>query len=387
MRGTRLGAGALVALLLIGYVAAVAPAAPAGAASDVNWEYVPARISGNYQPLAGDFTGPLGAAAQDEILWYAPGDAADTLFTGAGRTFTSTHLTINGRYRPLVGDFAGDAHDDVLFYGPGGAADTLWVGGTGAAFPQSRITYTVNGDYRPVVLRDAHAADAKDRILWYAPGPSGDSEWVFAPDGDGGHSAVELTISGTYQPVVGFFGGDDAVEDVFFYAPGSAPDSLWTSKVGEGFTTSSRPVDGTYVPAVVPGPEGDGILWWADGPATDHYWRSGNLHSVPTQPFRETGTPYGSPLGIAVVAVPVGLEIALFEFEGRVEAVDLSPSQRDVGPETRPVQGDFDGDGGPDLFWYGQGARPDEVWYAELQHAETMPFWTDIPRGRGAASR
>jgi hypothetical protein len=384
MRRTRLGGGALVALLL---ALSVAGAAPAGAVSDANWEYVPTKISGRYRPLVGDFTGALGAEAQDEILWYAPGDSADTLFTGVGRTFDATRLTINGRYRPLVGDFAGDAHDDVLFYGPGGAADTLWVGGPGSAFPQSRLDDTVNGDYRPVVLRDAHAADSKDRILWYAAGPAGDSEWVFSPDGDGGHRAVGLTISGTYQTVVGFLADGDAIEDVFFYAPGSAPDSLWTSNGGEGFTSSSRPVDGTYTPAVVPGPEGDGILWWADGPATDYYWRSGSLRSVPTQRFDETGTPYGSQLGIAVVAVPVGLEIALFEFEGRIAAVDLSPSERDIGPATRPVQGDYDGDGAPDLFWYGPGARPDEVWYAELQHAETMPFWTDIRPGRGAVNR
>jgi hypothetical protein len=366
MRRIRPSARALTALALSGLMAVtvLAFAAPAGAVADEAWEYIPTRISGTYQPIVGDFTGDLGAASQTEILWYGKGDAPDTLFTGVGRTFTSTHLTINGRYRPLVGDFAGDIHDDVLLYGTGNAPDTLWVGGPGARFPTSTVAVNIKGDYRAVALRDFHAADSKDRILWYAPGSTADSEWQFASSGDGSHTSAGLKINGNFQTVPGFYNDDD-IEDVFFYAAGSANDYLWTGKVGGGFTSTPKPVNGTYEPAVVAVPGGDAILWWADGPATDRYWRSMGLASTRTPQFSAVGTVYGDPLGGTLAAIPDDLEIGMFEFEGENEPFDLSPSGRDIGDGVRPLQGDFDGDGLLDIFWYGAGSKPDEVWYQQ----------------------
>src|SRR5690349_14431435 len=91
-------------------------------------------------------------------------------------------LSINGSYQMLRGQFAGDGATDVIFYGPGSAPDSLWIGKTGVK-------------------------------------------------GTNGFTKVNLSIGGTYVPVVGDFGGDD-YDDVLFYGRGSVSDSLWISVEG-----------------------------------------------------------------------------------------------------------------------------------------------------------
>ena len=62
----------------------------------------------------------------DDIFWYAPGDAVDSIwFHGTdGRVGVNTQVI--GTYTPLAGDFDGNGYDDVFWYGPGSGTDVMW---------------------------------------------------------------------------------------------------------------------------------------------------------------------------------------------------------------------------------------------------------------------
>ena len=41
---------------------------------------------------------------------------------------------VTGTYKPFVGDFDGNGRDDVFWYAPGAAADSIWYGRSNRAF-------------------------------------------------------------------------------------------------------------------------------------------------------------------------------------------------------------------------------------------------------------
>ena len=75
---------------------------PVGAAavdSDEQWDYVAESVSGQYEPVVGNFAGDFSS----DIYWYAPGAPVDTLYIGNDgvREWTKvrvavsyTHLTL-----------------------------------------------------------------------------------------------------------------------------------------------------------------------------------------------------------------------------------------------------------------------------------------------------
>ena len=75
---------------------------------------------------AADTTG----GTADEIIWYGPGPAGDSMWTfnGPFGDPASRRLQIDGDYRPLAGNlFDQDAHrTDVLWWGPGTRSDLIW---------------------------------------------------------------------------------------------------------------------------------------------------------------------------------------------------------------------------------------------------------------------
>ncbi len=239
------------------------PLPPKGAGLDS--ELVVLDILGTYVPLAGDFDGD----GYDDILWYGPGDARDSLWLGRADGFMTRDVTVRGVYEPLVGDFDGDGRDDIFWYGPGADKDSRWYG-TATGFKHEPIR--VKGVYRPVV--GDFDGDTRDDIFWYGPGSSGDSMWPGAADRDFG-PRVKVQVTGTYLPFAGDFDGDGR-DDVFWYGPGGDHDRLWFGRGIRGrFTSVATQVNGVYEPAVgdFDGDSRADVLWYAVGGAKDSIWK------------------------------------------------------------------------------------------------------------------
>lgn len=187
----------------------------------------------------------------------------------------------------------------------------------------------INGTYQPIVGQ--FGGDAATDVLWYAPGPSSDMLWIGNAGGRGldGFTRTTLTINGRYQPIVGDFAGD-GYDDIFWYAPGTAGDSIWVSIDGADrpFRSIPKAVNGTFRPTVlrdhrgVDGTTGkDRIFWYAPGTGPDSLWR-----------FHADGT--GGHSG----------------------------SSHPLTSTVVPVAGDWDGDRLEDVVWYGAGSTPDARW-------------------------
>src|SRR3546814_6974355 len=67
-------------------------------------------------------------------------------------------LSVVGSYEPVVGDIDGDGRDDVVWYAPGPAGDSIWFG-TASGRPRSR-SFSASGTYVPLVADfDASGSD------------------------------------------------------------------------------------------------------------------------------------------------------------------------------------------------------------------------------------
>lgn len=174
--------------------------------------------------------------------------------------------------------------------------------------------------------------DEAEDVLWYRPGAGSDVIW-FGREGVRGQSRMvkrAVSVSGTYQPVVGDFSGD-GYDEILWYAPGRAQDHLWKSVAGDfGFGTRSQPlsVSGDFTWAVLEDHRGgkDDIAWIAKGDARDYIWH-----------FADDGS--GWPLNKTVSA---------------------------AGPYEL-VAGDFDGNGYDDLVLHAPGPKRDELWRSSPQ--------------------
>lgn len=214
-------------------------------------------VNGTYEPLGGDFQG----TGKDSVLWYAPGPAADYLWSWSGTSRTSKPAPVNGIYQARVGDFDGDGRDDILWYAPGPAADYIWYGTATAGRFDSR-PLTVNGHYQAVVT-DLDG-DGRDDVLWYGRGTAPD--YVHYSIGRGRHTSIRVTINGIYRPVAGDFDGDGR-GDVLWYAPGTAADYIWYGHGRRGsYQSVVTSITGTYTP-VTGDFDGDGradVAWQKD---------------------------------------------------------------------------------------------------------------------------
>lgn len=260
---------AAVAASTLGTTGGAAPS-PAGAQAETI-----------YDTVAGNFWG----GPREEAFSYASGPEADYLisfyndgYAGGPLSFQSYDYVVNGRYTPVAGDFDGDNLDEILWYAPGPAADYLW-NFTGYGTYTTR-PYTVNGVYEPVV--GDYTGDNTDDILWYAPGAQLDPMWDHVP-GSTGYTQQVYDVRGTYRPfTVDLYADGPGGEDIFWYAPGAGGDSVWDFHGGQR-RSFPDPQPGYYVPAAgdffVDGPEE--ILW--DNDAESVLW---DHHPGSTSPER-----------------------------------------------------------------------------------------------------
>lgn len=251
------------------------------------------------KPLVGDFNGDH----RSDVLFYAPGSAADVLWTSqpyveggsAASRFTATTMSISGTYTPVVGDFDGNGASDILWYVPGTGADSMWYFEDGHI--SSTASKTINGQYTPVVANFDHVDPvtdtkaAKDDIFWYSATGSS-TLW----SGVGNRTFTTRTY--TTQPpqnakvLVGNFTVDpehtDGTYDVdmLFYSAGSGADAVWSGTGTGAFSSIAKTINGTYVPVVgefdrvdqlpaqgqLPGAELTDVLWYAPGTAMDSVW-------------------------------------------------------------------------------------------------------------------
>ena len=226
-------------------------------------------INGSYRPLVGDYDGN----GFDDVLWYAPGTTADSVWYSRGDlTFASRATSaVNGSYRAFTGDFDGDGDDDVFWYAPGSGREFVWWA-SGSSF-RSVIAPPVRGDYR-VAVGDVDG-DGDDDIFWH--GPRGVRDGIWAGGGGTFRARTAPQVSGSYVPAAGDYSGDGR-DDIVFYAAGSSRDHLWLSQGGFSFSSrQTTPVSGSYRVVRAADVDGDGrdeLLWYAS-PGSDFVWWHG----------------------------------------------------------------------------------------------------------------
>lgn len=363
-----------LATLVVALLMALLTSAPVAAELDTDhgWDHRPADIGGQYQVVTGQFGGDLAT----DILFYAPGAAPDALWIGTkdGRGeegFLKVSLAIGGNYVLVVGDFGGDDYDDILFYGPGSAPDSLWLSDDRPGYFDKSRKVSAGGNYQPKVLHDYRAAGAKDDILFLAPGPAKDYYWHFTEwpgysefIGPASYRSRELKVNGAYQLLIGDYSGDK-IEDVLLYQPGTAPDYQWKSDADGNFRQTNLRINGNYLPAVIYGSARDGLLWWGDGARADYYWVSTGSSFVnrPIPQQTSTGTVTSFGLGGALIVVPGQGDLLFYGDNAAGGFFPLAdPASHDQNTAA-PYVGDFDDNGLLDVLWYGPGTDLDEIWY------------------------
>ncbi|HEX5615122.1 MAG TPA: FG-GAP-like repeat-containing protein, partial [Acidimicrobiia bacterium] len=234
--------------------------------------------------------------------------------------FTEQQLRIPGRLLPLVGDWDGDEVDhDILWYAPGIAGDSYWFADGDRTW--TKRTISVSGHYEPIV--GYFDDDAVTDVLWFAPGPDTDWLWLGKPGG-GVASSRALRIDSEAYAFPGDFNGD-GLDDILWYGPGSVPDSLWLSRGDGRFTWKSATINGFY----------NGVFMWdhdGNGRSDVLFWRfATERHPVWT-------------------ASPGGVIAGTFAW---AEARGI--------PGAYPIPGRFNDDDRTDIFWYGPSVTTDEL--------------------------
>jgi hypothetical protein len=226
-------------------------------------DFVPLTVNGTYTPVVADVDGN----GLDDVLWYAPGAGADSLWRFAeDGSHTSVPLTITGTYQPVVLDADGDERDDILWYAPGRGADSLWLFGADASHRSRPVR--IDGRYRvdPGRFGDTAPGAPPERLLFTAADGRG-SIWTFDADGD--HTSVPFGTPNA-TPVIGDFHGTGR-DELLWYGPGVFLEGFTTFDGSGASTFGPAPqVSGTYAPVVadLDGDDVDDIAWTRAGRAT-----------------------------------------------------------------------------------------------------------------------
>jgi hypothetical protein len=170
----------------------------------------------------------------------------------------------------------------------------------------------------------------------------GPLDWdsFFVNRNDGILERHDLSVDGSYYPLVGNFNGPGnhfSPTEIFWYAPGSAPDFLWqpdnlltvksTPVVEEAWLQPARSdYDALVGNFGLDGSSSAEILWYAGGQCHGEVWR-GDGQS--------------------------GFDSYIIEFTTMFDGC----LQNQV-----PLLCDFNGDNRGDIFWYGPGSQKDILW-------------------------
>ncbi|MGN6696351.1 MAG: hypothetical protein ACTHN0_19390 [Aquihabitans sp.] len=228
-----------------------------GTGQDVLWDFngdgsitkTNYTVNGTYKPIVGTFTEDGG----QDIIWYAPGTAKDAWWDFGPDGKVEKPINVNGTFTPVVGSFAGSASptfdyvQDIIWYAPGTAADSLWnfKGANGAI---TTTPLTINGTFTPIPGDFTH--DGFNDVIWYAPGSAADFLWNFT-NATGGKTSTPLTINGTYTPIAGnLYDQINHQTDVLWFGAGAKPDAIWDFDDGADYTTRPISVNGSKKPVL-----------------------------------------------------------------------------------------------------------------------------------------
>ncbi len=334
-------------------------------------EHSAPSVGGNYRPFAGDFT----AGAGDDVVFYGPGAASESLWTAApDGTFTVSPLPpVNGDYTPLVGDFVGDAHDDILWWSQGSTKAFLWRSNGSGGFTSASI-----GVPASAVAKVLPHRVGKAEVLWYNPGSARDLingyRWNsgVAPTG----VRRSITVNGTYKPVIGDFDGNGWA-DIVWYGAGSVQDTYWRLSgtpggASTGQQSSNVRIRGSYTPLVgrfsPTHDTRDDITWYAPGRAGDFVWEgtTGAGFSESSHPNSATGNPillrgYQDHLYLQTP----GHDGTIWVPNGHPDVV--RPSRNTAfAAGYQAIAGDFLNTGASGVVWYGAGAAPERLFSPRL---------------------
>lgn len=283
------------------------------------WGSLSVSQTGSFFPIPGEFSGDR----RDDIFWYAPNAANDTLSISSGATgrFTNEVQTIGSGFRPVPGDWNGDGIDDIFWYGPGAATDRIWRGGAGGDFTSlpataggSTSVWPVSGDFdgngysdilfseggRLSTLRRYNAdgytngsasvpansqvrsgdvnGDFRDDLVWHNASTGGVQVWFGRADGTFAKVTETVGRGVAYRPVLADVSGDFRA-DLIWYAPGTQPDRLWRGRANSSpyFAKESADlsVEGNYQPFALDlnGEGTEDIYWYSPGATADTAWK------------------------------------------------------------------------------------------------------------------
>lgn len=259
---------------------------------------------------------------------------------------------------------------------PAGAASDGW-------WDYQRMS--ISGTYQTLLGEFGGSTSSAD-ILFYAPGTTADSLWIgrSGERGSGGFTKRSLSVNGSYVPIIGDFAGDGH-DEVFWYAPGTGPDSLWVNGGDANFTSQLKKVDGRFRPfRLIDYTSGkDSILWYNPSSTTSYRWR---FSSSGDGTFTSTA-----------VGVPANAKVVIGDWngDGHEDAFALGASDKAVYftaagsssksfnlPEnyTPITVYDYPSDG---ILWFGPGTLGDAYWRGTKTTSFTSVPLADVNvRGR-----
>lgn len=284
--------------------------------------------------------------------------------TSFNQLYDSYPASVSGNYQPIAGDFDCDgSRREILWYAAGPAPDYIWkiTGTAGGTLQYTSEPLTIKGTYQPFIISYDGAGNCGWDIFWYAPGPAPDYIWNFDTPGDFAYESVRTSVTGTYTPVVTEIGSGVGI---YWYAPGSATDHIWLLDQMGGITQSGAPqVSGTYrpVPARATMGTGVGILWYGRGTSPDHFWdQISPTNAQPGRNFPVTINGYYEPhpLGADVLLYGRGSapDYLITEISGLTGAIRTLPgSVSGTYRVATPIQDDM-------IVWHAPGPARDYVW-------------------------